>query len=137
MAETLKILDLWEKAGMQEVWLTPHMMEEVPNTPVELRNGFGELTNRYTGSIRLHLAAEHMLDGLFKQRLADGQVMTIGKEQKRLLVETSYYNPPMNMAVLIEAVKEKGLIPVLAHPERYRYMAVEDYAKWKAGGVLL
>lgn len=137
MAETLKILDLWEEAGMQEVWLTPHMMEEVPNTPVELRNGFEELTNRYTGSIRLHLAAEHMLDGLFKQRLADGRVMTIGKEQKRLLVETSYYNPPMNMVALIEAVKEKGLIPVLAHPERYRYMAGEDYAKWKAGGVLL
>ena len=29
-----------------------------------------------------------------------------------------------------------GYVPVLAHPERYRYMDESDYRKWKERGVL-
>ena len=134
MAETMLILEEWETWGVQEVWLTPHIMEDMPNMPGALKDKFEELTTAYRGSIKLHLAAEHMMDGPFAKRLEDGDVMPYNG---KLLVETSYYIPPMNMKDMVERVKSQGYVPVLAHPERYQYMNTKDYRHWKEHGVLL
>ena len=135
--ETLRILELWEALGVGEVWLTPHTMEDIPNTPDDLKGRFRTLKTQYKGTIKLHLAAEHMIDNLFLSRLADGVFLPIGKEGRHLLVETSYYNPPINMEMVIRLIKDKGYTPILAHPERYQYMEMDDYRTWKQKGVLL
>lgn len=44
-----------------------------------------------------------------------------------LLVETSYFNPPMGLNNILLRIKSKGYVPVLAHPERYVYMELKDY----------
>jgi tyrosine-protein phosphatase YwqE len=135
--ETMQILGEWERNGVKEVWLTPHIMEDIPNKPSELRERFEKLTANYAGKIELHLAAEHMMDGLFIKRLETNDVQPIGKDKSRLLVETSYYTPPMNMGDLIDRIAAKGYEPILAHPERYRYMDLPDYKRWKQKGLLL
>ena len=136
--ETLQILREWESVGMKEVWLTPHIMEDIPNEPSELKKRFAGLQKAYHGSIKLNLAAEHMMDGTFLPRLEENGVLLINEnENKRLLVETSYYIPPMNMEVMIDCIKKKGYEPLLAHPERYQYMDKKDYRYWKEKGVLL
>lgn len=137
MAETLGILSLWEGVGIKEVWLTPHMMEDIPNTPADLTQQFEKLKATYTGSIRLHLASENMMDRLFMDRLEKCDLLPIGDKEAHLLVETSYYNPPMDMEAIINRVKEKDYVPLLAHPERYQYMDMADYHRWKQKGVLL
>ena len=136
MEETMQILEEWEMEGVTEVWLTPHIMEDMPNKPSELRRRFTSLQDRYSGTIKLHLAAEHMMDGLFAQRLEADDVLPIGEQGTRLLVETSYYTPPMNMKAIIDNIKKKGYEPILAHPERYQYMEKDDYKMWKKCGVL-
>lgn len=135
--ETLQILQEWEALGVTEVWLTPHIMEDIPNEPVELNRRFKDLQGLYGGSIRLHLAAEHMMDGLFLRRLGVEDVMPIGMDGTQLLVETSYYIPPMNMETIIDSIRKNGYDPLLAHPERYQYMGKDDYRHWKEKGVLL
>lgn len=135
--ETLDILGLWEQTGVEEVWMTPHVMEDIPNSPASLKGHFEALEDTYRGSIRLHLAAEHMLDQLFLDRLEKGELLPLGESGKLLLVETSYYNPPMDMEGIVERVKAAGYTPVLAHPERYRYMDMEDYDHWRWAGVKL
>lgn len=125
--ETLQLLALYEHQGIREVWLTPHIMEDIPNTTQRLRNRFGELQNTYKGPITLHLAAEHMLDSLFEERLAAGDVLPLGKDGRHLLVETSYFNPPFGLNEVLLRIKSKGYVPVLAHPERYVYMDKDDY----------
>lgn len=135
--ETMRILGEWEALGVKEVWLTPHIMEDIPNQPDELRNRFESLTAFYTGNVKLYLAAEHMMDGLFLKKLEAKELLPIGKDRDRLLVETSYYIPPMNMDEMIDMVKRNGYEPILAHPERYQYMASSDYRHWKEKGVLL
>ena len=135
--ETLQILAEWEAVGMKEVWLTPHIMEDIPNRPDELRRRFERFMVFYTGNIKLHLGAEHMMDGPFLERLEADDVLPIGKDGKRLLVETSYYIPPMNMGGIIDKIRQKGYEPILAHPERYQYMDFKDYTHWKGKGVLL
>ena len=143
----------------------------------------------YDGGVKLHLAAEHMLDGLFLKRIDVGEVMAFdtargadetlsdaslrnadatkrgGATTKRhegaydtlrydnenekvdvgvdvdkggkLLVETSYYTPPMNMGRMMEGIIKRGYEPILAHPERYQYMETKDYKRWKNMGVML
>ena len=137
MDETMQILEEWELDGVKEVWLTPHIMEDIPNEPEDLRERYEDMTASYSGKLKLHLAAEHMMDGLFLKRIEKNNVMPIGKDRNKLLVETSYYTPPMNMADIIERIKAIGYEPILAHPERYQYMDRQDYKRWKQGGMLL
>lgn len=134
--ESLEILRLYEQLGIREVWFTPHIMEDIPNTTAGVRSRFEQFQKRYIGNIRLHLAAEYMLDNLFKERLAHRDLLPIGEEGNHLLVETSYFNPPMDLYGMIEKIKSAGFIPVLAHPERYTYMGEKDYHRLKEAGVM-
>ena len=135
MEESLAILREYESLGVQAVWLTPHIMEDIPNTTAHLKARFSELQAVYTGSVRLHLAAENMLDNLFRERLERNDVLPIGEGGDHLLVETSYFNPPMDLYGILEQIKSKGYYPVLAHPERYVYMGKREYGRLKEMGV--
>lgn len=136
MDESLAVLSSYEKAGIKKVWLTPHVMEDFPNTPDSLRKRFEELKDAYSGGIELRLASENMLDSLFQERLEKNDFLPIGDAGNHLLVETSYMNPPYGMEEMIEEAMKKGYDIILAHPERYRYMDESDYKKWKDRGVL-
>ena len=135
MEEALEILAQYEKLGVKTVWLTPHVMEDVPNTTVGLKGRFNELKADYKGGIGLHLAAEYMLDNLFRERLENGDLLPLGEKEDLLLVETSCYNPPANLYGLLDRIKSKGFHPVLAHPERYMYLDKGGYERLKAGGI--
>ncbi len=137
MGEALAVLSRYEELGVRRVWLTPHVMEDVPNTPQELRHRFSLLRDAYKGDIELCLASENMLDGLFLERLRADELLPWGKEGNRLLVETSYYTPPVNFGSLLEETKKRGFFPVLAHPERYMYMQPGHYRELREAGVEL
>ncbi len=122
MEVSLKVLEQYEQLGIAEVWCTPHIMEDIPNTTDALKARFAELCEAYNGPIKLHLAAEYMMDGLFEERLEKNDLLTLGEEGNQLLVETSYFTPPMDMDMILKEIKRKGYFPVLAHPERYVYM---------------
>lgn len=134
--DSLAAIDALAALGVRKLWLTPHIMEDVPNETKTLREKFEEFKKLYKGSVQLHLAAENMLDVLFEERLESNDFLPLGEEGRHLLVETSYFNPPMGMMRMLEEVQSKGYFPVLAHPERYRYMDEKDYDRLKEAGIL-
>lgn len=136
MEESIGVLKAYETLGFERVWLTPHIMEDYPNTTNGLRQRFEELKNNWTGSLDIRLASENMLDSLFEERIVSNDFLPIGEDGNHLLVETSYYTPPMGMDEMLDRVKEIGYFPVLAHPERYRYMDEREYLRLKEKGVL-
>ena len=121
MDESLEILRLYEEQGI--------------NTTAHLRDRFAELQAAYTGGVQLHLAAENMLDNLFEERLGKNDLLPLGENGDHLLVETSYFSPPMGLKNILLRIKSKGYHPVLAHPERYAYMDESDYRQLKDMGV--
>ena len=255
MDEALRILATYEAAGVKTLWLTPHIMEDIPNTPQKLEARFLELKAAYTGNITLHLAAEYMIDnhlrkllqnycpscvsgtsnagsiaegvkdnynspsskreypqgegvekdsntenncpssrgtsdavtegvkqsettegtktknypsfkrgtsntgniaqevqdnnnspsskreypqgeGVEKKSIAEGvELLPIGSKGNHLLVETSYYNPPMRFRETLRQIKSLGYHPLLAHPERYMYMNNDEYRELHDEGV--
>lgn len=134
MDEALALLALYERLGIRSVRLTPHVMEDIPNATAALKRRFEQLKAAYAGPVRLSLAAEYMMDRLFEERLAAGDLLALDPEGQ-LLVETSYFNPPMNLHDLLAETKRKGWHPVLAHPERYAYQDAAGYERLKASGV--
>lgn len=136
MEVSLKVLERYEQLGIAEVWCTPHIMEDIPNTTAALKARFAELCEAYQGPVKLHLAAEYMMDALFEERLQQSDLLPLGDKGNQLLVETSYFTPPMDMDALLNQVKQKGYYPVLAHPERYVYMDRGRYTALKDMGVL-
>ena len=175
--EAQNILATYERLGMKELWLTPHIMEDIPNTPEKLRTRFLELKAAYKGNIQLHLAAEYMIDNHLRKLLQETtklrpalegrwheqsevtegsntpkeyplgttgesklltghlNLLPIGKKRDHLLVETSYFNPPMRFKDTLKQIKSLGYFPLLAHPERYMYMDNDDYTELHDEGV--
>ena len=120
---------------MTDLWLTPHTMEDVPNTTEGLKARFAELQAVYHGGITLHLASEYMIDTLFTQRLEARDLLLHGTN--KVLVETSTWSPPVGFWETLGDIMVSGYTPILAHPERYRYLEDKDYARLHEMGVLM
>ena len=133
--DALHILRRYEELGVSRVWLTPHVMEDFPNRPADLRQRFDELMAKYSGNSQLRLGSENMLDCLFERRLESGDLLPITDDGDHLLVETSYFSQPVNFWELIDLIQCRGYHVVLAHPERYRYMERRDYIRLKEQSV--
>ena len=133
--DSLAILHWLEEQGVSEVWCTPHVMEDVPNTTEGIRTRFGDLQAVYDGGLKLHLAAEYMIDTLFEERLAQRDLLEHGEEV--VLVETSAIAPPINLWTVLDRMLKSGYRPLVAHPERYRYMEPDDYKELHNMGCLL
>ena len=132
--DSLAILRFLEEQGVTEVWFTPHVMEDVPNTTEGIRQRFEELKAVYEGGLRLNLAAEYMIDTVFGERLAQKDLLTHGEDV--VLVETSAVAPPINLWDVLDRMIKSGYRPLIAHPERYRYMDMDDYSRLREMGCL-
>lgn len=133
LEDSLAVLRYEESLGVTDVWCTPHVMEDVPNTSSALQSKFEELVAAYSGPIRLHLAAEYMLDTVFEKRLEARDLLTM--EDSTVLVETSTLTPPVNLFEIFRQMQSAGYRPLLAHPERYRYLKEKDYEELRKLGI--
>lgn len=133
LEDSLAILAYQESLGVKEVWCTPHVMEDVPNSTSFLKARFEELAAAYKGNVKLHLAAEYMLDTVFEERLKSRDLLTM--EDSTVLVETSTLSPPVNLHEIFRQIQSAGYRPLLAHPERYRYLKESDYEKLRKLGI--
>lgn len=133
LEESLSILEYEESLGVKEIWCTPHIIEDGLNDHELFKARFEQLNEAYSGPIRLHLAAEYMLDTVFEQRFRDRELLT--HENNTLLVETSAWTPPIGLDKTLRNIQNAGYRPLLAHPERYRYMNIPSYERLRKLGI--
>ena len=133
LEDSLGVLTYLESIGIKRLWCTPHIMDDLATPTDVLRSRFHELKEAYTGSIELHLAAEYMLDGEFEKRLQQDDLLAM--DNNHVLVETSMNIAPNNLMEILSEIISKGYSPLLAHPERYRYMSMSDYEYLDSIGV--
>jgi len=141
MEESLSLLQGMKDLGYDKIITTPHIMKDsYCNTPVIIRNGLAELrvAAKEKGiDIVIEAAAEYYLDDGFLDHLERGDMMTL--EGQYILFETSYFAKPLQLEEMIFEISAAGYIPVMAHPERYRYIKdpEREYGRFKELGVLL
>ncbi|MBC7913890.1 MAG: capsular biosynthesis protein [Pyrinomonadaceae bacterium] len=127
--------------GFSKLITTPHIMADYyRNTSSSILKGLEivqEEVKRLNLKVEIAAAAEYYLDETFENKLAKGDILPLGKNH--LLFELSYINYPQNLFEVIEKIKDKGYIPLLAHPERYPYMtgSIENYQRLREAGCYL
>jgi len=140
MGESLTLLRGMEALGYQKVITTPHIMADAyKNTPQIIHEGLAELrkTALLEGiNVEIDAAAEYYLDDGFVDLLGQEEVMAVNG--KYLLFETSYVSKPLGTEEMIFEITSAGYTPIMAHPERYRYIKdpLKEYGRFKELGVL-
>ena len=140
MEESLSLLGGMADLGYEKVITTPHIMSDAyRNTPAAIREGLTALREAAAEaeiSIEIDAAAEYYLDDAFIGLLSEGDLMTVNG--KYLLFETSYISKPLQTEEMIFEITSAGYTPVMAHPERYRYIRdpLKEYGRFKELGVL-
>ncbi|MCI1779346.1 MAG: capsular biosynthesis protein [Bacteroidales bacterium] len=132
--EALAVLNCMAAVGFKEIWFTPHIMRSMYNTTADLCEKFDLFRNKYTGPLKLHLAAEYMLDARFEKEFFGCPLCLY---DKYVLLETSCIAPPFNFYDLLYEISLYGYVPLIAHPERYIYMNKNDYRELKNKEYLL
>jgi tyrosine-protein phosphatase YwqE len=127
--------------GIKNFITTPHVLGDVyPNTTVTIKQKLKEvqeeLIKRNITDISISAAAEYMLDEQFSNRLEQDDLLPL--KDKYILVEMSYFSPPINLFDILFQMQLKGYKPVLAHPERYNtyHTNYRMYQKLKNAGCL-
>ena len=134
--KSLAALEYFASHGVSAITFTPHVMEGLHNTRESLLKVFEEFKEGYErgidsekgGKVQIGLGAEYMLDSEFPKHLDEG-LLQISKGI--VLMETSYFNAPINMDEMLYDVSSGDLSPAIAHPERYIYMGMKDYERLK------
>jgi tyrosine-protein phosphatase YwqE len=87
--------------------------------------------------MELEFAAEYYLDNSFMSMILPQGLLPFGKK-KYVLVEVSMAGWPRQFSDIIFTIQSQGLVPVLAHPERYLFEDnIKVYEEWKSKGLLL
>lgn len=139
LEESIEIIEMMSDLGYKKMIITPHVMaDSYRNSTETLLDGLERLKEAIKVAkidMMLEVAAEYYLDELFVERLQSDDLLTIG--DRYLLFETSYIAKPMNFENIIFDIKVKGYKPILAHPERYRYITQpkEEYIYMKELGL--
>ncbi len=140
MSESLSLVRGMRDLGYKKLITTPHIMADTYiNTPTIIRDGLRELQRQIKKEnieIDIECGAEYYLDDGFSNILSSNDILTI--KDRYILFETSYYAKPIHLEDIIFRILSIGLTPILAHPERYRYIKDNhrEYGKFKELGVL-
>jgi protein-tyrosine phosphatase len=139
LQESLGLLKGLEELGYRRIYTTPHIMSDsYRNSSATIREGLADLRRSATEkglTLEIDAAAEYYLDELLFERLEQGDILTIGRDL--LLFETSYYNEPLQLEERIYEISARGYRPLMAHPERYRYVKDPEkfYGRLRSLGV--
>jgi len=141
IADSLALIERMASYGITRFVTTPHILGDLyPNTPAIIQEKLAlvqeALTSIGWGHIHIRAAAEYMLDEQFAVLLEQGNLLTL--KDNMVLVEMSYFSPPLNVYELLFQLQLKGYKPVLAHPERYftYHKNPREFQKLKRAGCL-
>lgn len=133
--QSVKVLDEMARQGITDVCLTPHLQSgraEAGPPSAHLR-AFEALRAAAPAIPRLHRGAEVMLDRPVTRPVALARNVTLAGT-RYILVEFPRLVAHDTVTNALSQVVELGLVPVLAHPERYSCCSVGAVQQWRALG---
>lgn len=133
--QSVKVLEEMARQGVTDVCLTPHLPagRAEPGPPAAHQRAFEALRAQAPATPRLHRGAEIMLDRPVTRPVAVARNVTLGGS-RYMLVEFPRLVAYETVTNALTQVAELGLIPVLAHPERYSCCSPEAVRRWRSIG---
>ena len=136
--QSVEVLTRFREQGVTAVCLTPHLLaSQAPaGAPAAHRRAFEELQVVAPAGVTLHRGAEVMLDRPLEGAVAEQRAVTLNGS-RYLLVEFPRLLAGQTVEHALALVVSIGLVPLLAHPERYSCCSPDAAHRWKELGALL
>ena len=141
--EAVDMVRKYRALGIRRLVATPHIMNDYyPNTRETIEAALSDLRKGLsTGGVtdvEISAAAEYMMDQSFLELLEKEFLFCLRGQY--VLVEMSYFQPPINLQEIFFQLQTRNYKPVLAHPERYAFFhsrSLSHYEKLKERGCFL
>ena len=136
IAVSVEVLQRFGEQGVQCVVLTPHLeASRAKEAPYEAHLAILETLRAAAPSVpELRLGWEIMLDEP-NINLRSPQLSLGGS--RAVLVEFPRLSVPVQAGDELYRIRCTGVVPVLAHPERYRECTVERVVEWRRAGAVI
>ncbi len=124
--------------GVTGLCLTPHLLAShaVRGVPPAHQVAFEALRPRVPPGIAVYRGAEVMLDRPLDASVAHDRVVTLNGS-RYLLVEFPRMVAAQTVEHALALVVAIGLVPLVAHPERYKVCSPRTARRWRSLGALL
>ncbi len=136
MEMSIPVLEQFAADGVECLVLTPHLnASEAAQAPYERNIALLQALRAVTpSSLELRLGWEIMLD----EPNVDLRATQLGLGgSKAILVEFPMRGVPVTAGDELYRIRCSGVVPVLAHPERYYGCTVERVAEWRRAGAVI
>ena len=123
--ESIELLKKMKEIGFDNVILTPHYIQgsEYNCENKEKKVKFKKIKSgleKQGIDINIYLGNEIFINDSIYELIKNNIIHTLNNT-RYVLVELPFHNQIMNLEDIIYELKIKGLIPIIAHPERYSY----------------
>jgi protein-tyrosine phosphatase len=136
--QSVAVLSRLAGQGVTGICLTPHLLasQATAGVPPRQQQAYEALAPLVPKGIQVFRGAEIMLDRPLEAVVARDRRVTINAT-RYILVEFPRMVAGQTVEQALALVVAIGLVPLLAHPERYKCCDVESARRWKSLGSLL
>ena len=139
-------LEVMREQGITTIITTPHIRASLTDRPAELEHYLADLDRAFEllatlaatdfPDIRVERGVELMLD---TPQPAMGDLRLHLAGTSFVLMEFPYMTIPPNSAMAVRQLRGRGVIPIVAHPERYSNMSshIELIESWRDAGAYI
>lgn len=138
---SISLLEQMIDMGFKRIFISPHVTQDTfENTPETLDEPMAQLqaeAQQRGLPVELHRHAEYRIDDFFLQQKKNDRLTVLPGNY--ILLENPFSQEPYQLESMLFDVKMSGFIPIMAHPERYKYYSVtnpERYNRLHDFGVL-
>ena len=135
--QSVRVLRTFAAKGITDVACTPHLLASKVEDgwPQKYLDAWAKLTSMVPEGITLHRGAEVMMDRPIPASIVERKVTINGS--RYVLVEFPRMVPADIVARALQEVARTGLVPILAHPERYSSCSVDTVQLWRDTGAVI
>lgn len=119
--ETIYMIEEAKKAGFTKIISTSHYIERYYEADEEQRTELINEVKENIQGIELYLGNEIYITNQMADLIAEKKASTINNS-KYVLFELPMNNKPIDAKEIVFRLIEKGYVPIIAHPERYKYV---------------
>jgi protein-tyrosine phosphatase len=138
VAQSVAVLSRLSAQGVSGICLTPHLLasQATAGVPPRHQQAWEALAPLIPDGIQVYRGAEIMLDRPLEAAVARERRVTLNGT-RYILVEFPRLVAAQTVDQALALVVAIGLVPLLAHPERYKCCDIESARRWKSLGSLL
>jgi protein-tyrosine phosphatase len=136
LEDSIYLIRKMMELGIKKVIATPHIMIDYYRNNAETINSALAVIKAELASqgmdITIEAAAEHMFDEGFEAKIDANELMLM--KDGYVLFELSFISKPPTLIPVIQKIINKGYKPILAHPERYPYLTIDELKNIQSWG---